>query len=228
MALPVAHFRASAALPVGYKGPRAAILVELKLSPGRTARDLGCRLGLSLNAIRHHLRELEVDGLVAYEREQRGVGAPVFAYRLSAAGEAVFPRCHDLPPRYYGTGRAEGREVVVRSRRGMPPCPDSAAHLAQAPVAERLRPSRGSGRRGSASTGRARRGRTLTEHNRPCGRWRRLEIRAAEERLRAALGAGRGPAARVLTAGLQRVRIPGSCAVPCCPGRRRPDAARES
>ena len=34
MAIPFAHLRAAAALPVGYKGPRASILVELKLAPG--------------------------------------------------------------------------------------------------------------------------------------------------------------------------------------------------
>jgi DeoR family transcriptional regulator, suf operon transcriptional repressor len=79
-------------LPVGHKGQRGAVLTQLKRSQPLTARELAVRLGVSLNAARHHLKELEVEGLVSYRREHRGVGAPVFAYRLSQAGEELFPR----------------------------------------------------------------------------------------------------------------------------------------
>jgi DeoR family suf operon transcriptional repressor len=115
MAIPIAHLRASAALPVGYKGPRASILVELKLAPGLTSKELSARLGLSLNAIRHHIKELEVDGLLEHDREQRGVGAPVFAYRLSPAGERVFPRRYEsaLTDVLETLVEREGREAVV-------------------------------------------------------------------------------------------------------------------
>jgi DeoR family suf operon transcriptional repressor len=85
----------SRAAPFGQKGPRAAILLELKRSHRLTATELAARLDASLNAIRHHLKELEAESLVAYERERRGVGAPVFAYRLSPAGEALFPRRYE-------------------------------------------------------------------------------------------------------------------------------------
>ncbi|HJU66262.1 MAG TPA: helix-turn-helix domain-containing protein [Gemmatimonadaceae bacterium] len=78
-----------------HKGPRAAILTELKRARRLTAQELAERLGSSLNAVRHHLRELEAESLIAYDRERRGVGAPVFAYRLSAAGEALFPRRYE-------------------------------------------------------------------------------------------------------------------------------------
>ena len=103
----------------GQKGTRAAILIELKRAPavaGRlTAADLAERLGVSLNAVRHHLRELESEQLVEYDRERRGVGAPAFAYRLTERGEALFPR------RYEGTllqlleqlERRDGREAAV-------------------------------------------------------------------------------------------------------------------
>jgi DeoR family transcriptional regulator, suf operon transcriptional repressor len=74
------------------KGSRNAVLVQLKLAQGLTAKDLAERLRLSLNAVRHHLKELEAAGLVGYDREHRGVGAPAFSYRLTAAGEALFPR----------------------------------------------------------------------------------------------------------------------------------------
>jgi DeoR family transcriptional regulator, suf operon transcriptional repressor len=79
-------------LPLGQKGQRGAVLVQLKRERGLTAKDLAGRLGLSLNAVRHHLKELEAEGLVAYQRQHRGVGAPVFLYHLSPAGEALFPR----------------------------------------------------------------------------------------------------------------------------------------
>jgi len=81
--------------PLGQKGPRGAVLVHLKRGQTLTAKELAGRLGVSLNAARHHLKELEVEGLVEYERQHRGVGAPVFAYRLSAAGEALFPRRYE-------------------------------------------------------------------------------------------------------------------------------------
>src|SRR5438128_1819061 len=78
-----------------HKGPRGDILLELKRSQPLTAKELAQKLGVSPNAIRHHLKELEAEGLIAYGREQRGVGAPTFAFRLSAAGEELFPRRYE-------------------------------------------------------------------------------------------------------------------------------------
>jgi DeoR family suf operon transcriptional repressor len=60
-----------------------------------TTKQLAARLGASLNNIRHHLRELEEHGLVEYERQHRGVGAPTFAYRLTDAGRSLFPRRYE-------------------------------------------------------------------------------------------------------------------------------------
>ena len=81
--------------PLGQKGQRGAVLLHLKREQRLTARQLADRLGVSLNAARHHLKELEAEGLVEYQREHRGVGAPAFAYRLSPAGEALFPRRYE-------------------------------------------------------------------------------------------------------------------------------------
>lgn len=89
--LPAANF----SLPAELKGTRGMVLIELKRAYQLTARELASRLGASLNAVRHHLKELESDSLVVYERQHRGVGAPAFAYRLSPAGEAVFPRRYE-------------------------------------------------------------------------------------------------------------------------------------
>ncbi len=71
------------------------MLVALKRAGRLTARELSREQGLSLNAVRHHLKELEIEGLVLHEREQRGVGAPVFAYRLAPLAESLFPRRYD-------------------------------------------------------------------------------------------------------------------------------------
>ena len=75
----------------GHKGLRGDILLELKRLQPLTAKQLAVAFGVSANAVRRHLKELEAEGLVVYGREQRGTGAPTFTYRLSADGEALFP-----------------------------------------------------------------------------------------------------------------------------------------
>jgi DeoR family suf operon transcriptional repressor len=75
----------------GHRGMRGQILVAVKKAQPITAKELSSEFGVSANAIRRHLKELEVDGLVAYGREQRGMGAPTYAYRLTDRGEALFP-----------------------------------------------------------------------------------------------------------------------------------------
>jgi DeoR family suf operon transcriptional repressor len=84
-----------ASFRLGLTGARGQLLVELKRAHRSTAKELAAKLGISLNAVRHHLKELETETLVEYERQHRGVGAPAFAYRLSAAGEALFPRRYE-------------------------------------------------------------------------------------------------------------------------------------
>jgi DeoR family transcriptional regulator, suf operon transcriptional repressor len=85
----------TATLPSGYEGLRGTILLELKKSQGLTAKELATRAGVSLNAVRHHIKELEAERLIAYERLHRGVGAPPFAYRLTTGGHALFPRRYE-------------------------------------------------------------------------------------------------------------------------------------
>jgi DeoR family suf operon transcriptional repressor len=92
MAAPL-HEPVEGHLPRGFRGARGQILIELKRTGRATVRELGATLRLSVNAVRHHLKELEAAGLVAYQREQRkSVGAPRFSYALTPAGEAVFPQ----------------------------------------------------------------------------------------------------------------------------------------
>lgn len=79
----------------GHRGLRAQILLEIKKSQPVTAKELSALFGVSVNAVRRHLKELELDGSINYGREQRGMGAPVFVYRLTVQGEALFPNRYE-------------------------------------------------------------------------------------------------------------------------------------
>jgi len=102
-------------MPLGLAGSRGRVLVQLKRAQPLTAKQLAARLGLSLNAARHHLKELEAQGLVQYELEHHGVGAPAFAYRLTPAGEGLFPRRYQetLTALLDSLVEQEGREAAV-------------------------------------------------------------------------------------------------------------------
>ena len=81
--------------PVGFRGMRGEILTALKMSQPLTAKELADRFGVTPNALRRHLKELEIEGIVRYQRDIRGVGGPVFAFSLTDAGEALFPRAYE-------------------------------------------------------------------------------------------------------------------------------------
>ena len=82
-------------VPAGYRGTRGHLLVQLKKAQPLTAKELAERFGVTANALRRHLKELEAEGIVTYRREVRGVGGPVFAFSLTPAGEALFPRAYE-------------------------------------------------------------------------------------------------------------------------------------
>lgn len=84
------------AMLTGFRGTRAEVLVWLKKSQPLTAKELAEEFGVTPNALRRHLKELEAEGLVQYRREARGVGGPVFAYSLTELGEKLFPRSYDV------------------------------------------------------------------------------------------------------------------------------------
>ena len=99
---------------------RSSILVQLKRRHATTARELAEVLGVSLNAIRHHLKELEAEALVQSERRPHGIGAPAFVYRLTPAAEALFPRRYEstLNQVLDHVVRQEGRAAAVAVLRG--------------------------------------------------------------------------------------------------------------
>ncbi|MBK6490080.1 MAG: ArsR family transcriptional regulator [Gemmatimonadetes bacterium] len=71
------------------------MLVALKKAQPLTTKELGALFGVTPNALRRHLKELEIEGVVRYQREIRGVGGPVFAFSLTEVGERLFPRAYD-------------------------------------------------------------------------------------------------------------------------------------
>lgn len=56
-----------------------------------TAAQLAKALDLSSQAIRRHLSELEIEGLIKYESVQQGMGRPQHIYQLSQQGKSLFP-----------------------------------------------------------------------------------------------------------------------------------------
>jgi DeoR family suf operon transcriptional repressor len=135
-----------AAIP-GFKGLRGEILAALKRSQPLTALELAGEFGVTANAQRRHLKELEADGLVKYRREIRGVGGPVFAYRLTEKGERLFPHNYDVVlgqvlesiRNQYGSDavvavfRARWEELARRAKPELDklPLPDKARRLAE-------------------------------------------------------------------------------------------------
>ncbi len=69
--------------------------MALKKSQPLTAKELADIFGVTPNALRRHLKELENEGLVRFQREVHGVGGPTYAFSLTEAGEALFPRAYE-------------------------------------------------------------------------------------------------------------------------------------
>ena len=82
-------------VPAGYRGTRGEIILALKKAQPLTAKELAEQFGVTPNALRRHLKELELEGIVRYAREIHGVGGPEFAFSLTEAGEALFPRSYE-------------------------------------------------------------------------------------------------------------------------------------
>ncbi len=72
---------------------RGQILLLL-CAADRTVAELAEAIGISRNAIRLHLTELEREGLVEYQRLRRGVGKPAHLYRLTTGGERSLSRAY--------------------------------------------------------------------------------------------------------------------------------------
>jgi len=126
----------------GHKGLRGDVLVELKRAQPLTAAELAECFGVTTNAIRRHLKELEVEQLIEHVREQRGQGAPTHAYRLTDRGEALFPRRYDkeLTAVLEFLERESGRDAVGRffQERFQAKADEILARFGDAPFGERV------------------------------------------------------------------------------------------
>ncbi len=70
---------------------REKILQTLLKQPRRTINELAETVGITPISVRHHLINLEMDGLVSAEEERHGVGRPRLIYALTEAGMEKFP-----------------------------------------------------------------------------------------------------------------------------------------
>jgi len=73
------------------KSTRDRILQTLLRQPGRTITELAESVGINPISVRHHLSNLQVEGLVSYEEQRHGVGRPRLVYMLTEAGMEKFP-----------------------------------------------------------------------------------------------------------------------------------------
>ena len=71
-------------------------ILQLLLKSGQaTAQDLAESLGVSPQAVRRHLKDLQTEALIEHQAIQSGMGRPNYIYRLSSKGRAQFPSQYD-------------------------------------------------------------------------------------------------------------------------------------
>jgi DeoR family suf operon transcriptional repressor len=73
------------------KSTRDRILQTLLRQPHTTINELAVAVGINPISVRHHLTNLQVEGLVGAEEERHGVGRPRLVYNLTEAGLERFP-----------------------------------------------------------------------------------------------------------------------------------------
>ena len=73
------------------KSTRDRILRTLLSQPRCTITELAEAVGINPISVRHHLSNLQVEGLVTSEEERHGVGRPRLVYILTEAGMEKFP-----------------------------------------------------------------------------------------------------------------------------------------
>lgn len=71
---------------------RKRILRVLKTLHQATVATIADEVELSPIAVRHHLNALQAEGLLAAQEVRHGVGRPFLVYRLTEAGQELFPQ----------------------------------------------------------------------------------------------------------------------------------------
>lgn len=73
------------------KSTRDRILQTLLNHPLSTISDLAVAVQINTISVRHHLTNLQLDGLVLAQEERHGVGRPRLVYSLTENGQEKFP-----------------------------------------------------------------------------------------------------------------------------------------
>ena len=73
------------------KSTRDKMLQTLLRQPRSTINELAEAVGINPISVRHHLTNLQVEGLVSAEEERHGVGRPRLVYFLTESGMERFP-----------------------------------------------------------------------------------------------------------------------------------------
>lgn len=73
------------------KSTKDRILHSLLKRPGSTINDLTEAIGINPISVRHHLTNLQMEGLVEAQEERHGVGRPRLTYALTEHGMERFP-----------------------------------------------------------------------------------------------------------------------------------------
>ena len=73
------------------KSTRDKILQTLLRQPHRTINELAEAVGINPISVRHHLTNLQMEGVIASEEERHGVGRPRLVYALTDDGMEKFP-----------------------------------------------------------------------------------------------------------------------------------------
>ncbi len=113
----------------GFGAGTRRVLDALKDAGDASAEDLAAEIGVTVSAVRQHLRPLEDRGLVAHRDERRGPGRPRRRYCLTPASEALWPKRYGLlanqllgfidetvPDAVDGAFERRGRERVARAQ----------------------------------------------------------------------------------------------------------------
>lgn len=89
--------------------------MSLKGHGGVSAAELAEQLGCSLNAVRHHLKGLESEGVIEYDRAPQPAGAPVHRWHLTERGHRLFPARYEqtLAELLDHLVATEGRQAAV-------------------------------------------------------------------------------------------------------------------
>src|SRR5258706_3367319 len=73
------------------KSTKDRILQTLLRKPKITINELAEAVGINAISVRHHLTNLQMEGLIAADEERHGVGRPRLVYSLTEDGRERFP-----------------------------------------------------------------------------------------------------------------------------------------